>query len=109
MTAPAEILVLVERFRHNIDVYKRDDYKETRVRVEFIDPFFQALGWDVHNEKGYAEQYKDVIHEDAIKIGGKTRAPDYSFRIGGVRKFFLEAKKPSVSIKTDIGPAYQLR
>ncbi len=109
MTAPAEVLELVERFRRNIDVYKRDDYKETRVRVEFIDPFFQALGWDIHNEQGYAEQYKDVVHEDAIKVGGKTRAPDYSFRIGGVRKFFLEAKKPSISIKSDIDPAYQLR
>ena len=109
MTAPAEILELVDRFRRNIDVYKRDDYKETRVRVEFIDPFFQALGWDVYNEQGYAEQYKDVVHEDAVKVGGKTRAPDYSFRVGGIRKFFLEAKKPSVSIKSDIGPAYQLR
>ena len=109
MTAPAEVIELVERFRRNLDVYKRDDYKETRVRVEFIDPFFQALGWDVYNEQGYAEQYKDVIHEDAIKVGGKTRAPDYSFRIGGVRKFFLEAKKPAISIKSDIDPAYQLR
>jgi hypothetical protein len=38
-----------------------------------------------------------------------TKAPDYAFRIGGVRKFFLEAKKPSVNIKDDIHPAYQLR
>ncbi|MFV2045189.1 MAG: Eco57I restriction-modification methylase domain-containing protein, partial [Anaerolineales bacterium] len=36
-------------------------------------------------------------------------SPDYSFRIGGVRKFFLEAKKPSVDLKEGIGPAYQLR
>jgi hypothetical protein len=50
-----------------------------------------------------------VVHEDAIKVGGATKAPDYSFRIGGTRKFFLEAKKPSVDIKYDIHPAYQLR
>ena len=31
MTAPPEVLELVERFRRNIDAYKRDDYKETRV------------------------------------------------------------------------------
>jgi len=31
---------------------------------------------------------KDVIHEDAITVAGKPRAPDYSFRIGGARKFF---------------------
>src|SRR3990172_1465018 len=63
----------------------------------------------VANKAGYAEAYKDVIHEDAIKVGGATKAPDYSFRIGGVRKFFLEAKKPAVSIKEDLSPAYQLR
>jgi hypothetical protein len=107
--AKIEIERLVERFARNLDVYKRPEYKETQVRVEFIDPFFEALGWDVRNVHGYAEQYKDVIHEDAIKVGGATRAPDYCFRIGGVRKFFLEAKKPSVSVKGDVGPAYQLR
>ncbi|HIP96799.1 MAG TPA: restriction endonuclease subunit M, partial [Anaerolineae bacterium] len=104
-----EIERLVERFARNRDVYKRAEYKETQVRVEFIDPFFEALGWDVRNVRGYAEQYKDVVHEDALKVGGATRAPDYCFRVGGVRKFFLEAKKPSVSVKGDVGPAYQLR
>jgi len=99
----------VERFASNLDVYKRAEYKEERVRVEFINPFFEALGWDVRNVRGYAEQYKDVVHEDAIKVSGATRAPDYCFRVGGVRKFFLEAKKPSVAVKGDVGPAYQLR
>ncbi|MGP8321971.1 MAG: Eco57I restriction-modification methylase domain-containing protein, partial [Methanosarcinaceae archaeon] len=42
-------------------------------------------------------------------VGRSTRAPDYSFRIGGQRKFFVEAKKPSVNIKEDIAPSYQLR
>jgi len=92
--AKEEIEKLVERFARNLDAYKRADYKEAHVRVEFIDPFFEALGWDVRNVQGYAEQYKDVVHEDAIKVSGATRAPDYCFRIGGVRKFFLEAKKP---------------
>ena len=56
-----------------------------------------------------AEAYKDVIHEDSLKIGGATKSPDYSFRIGGVRKFFVETKKPSVNIRQDTSPAYQLR
>jgi len=100
---------LVEHFARNLELYKRPEYKETQVRVEFIDPLFEALGWDVRNVRGYAEQYKDVVHEDAVKIGGATRAPDYSFRVGGVRKFFLEAKKPAVALKEEVGPAYQLR
>jgi len=109
MKIPSDIIKLVDRFGRNIDTYKRDEYKETRVRVEFIDPFFEALGWDVRNIGGQPEQYKDVVHEDTVSIAGKTRAPDYSFRVGGVRKFFLEAKKPSVDIKDNIVPAYQLR
>jgi hypothetical protein len=63
----------------------------------------------VVNNQGYAEAYKDVIHEDALKIGSATKAPDYCFRIGGVKKFFVEAKKPSVNLKEDVSPAFQLR
>jgi len=106
---PAQINQLVDTFRHNIDTYKSSAYNEAQLRQEFINPFFEQLGWDVNNEKAHAHAYKDVIHEDAIKIAAATKAPDYSFRIGGTRKFFLEAKKPSVNIKSDIHPAYQLR
>ena len=109
MTSTADIADLVDRFNRNIDAYRQGKYNETLVRREFIDPMFAALGWDIDNQAGYAEAYKDVIHEDAIKIGGSTKAPDYCFRIGGTRKFFVEAKKPSVNIAQDISPAYQLR
>jgi hypothetical protein len=109
LAAPKVIEDLVQRFESNIDSYKSGHYNETQVRREFVDPFFEALGWDVNNRQGFAEAYKDVIHEDAIKVGTTTRAPDYSFRIGGQRKFFLETKKPSVDIKGDIHPAFQLR
>ena len=51
-----------------------------------------------------------MIHEAAIKVGGRTKAPDYCFRAGGgVRSFFVEAKKPSVDIREAVSPAYQLR
>lgn len=109
MAAPKEIVELVERFESNREAYKSGHYNETQVRREFVDPLFKALGWDIDNEQGFAEAYKDVIHEDAIRVGGTTRAPDYSFRIGGQRKFFLETKKPSVDIREDIHPAFQLR
>lgn len=109
MTVPNAIYSLIERYERQREAYRSGQYKETRIRVEFVDPFFKALGWDVHNEQGYAEAYKDVIHEDALKIGGATEAPDYCFRIGGMRRFFVECKKPSVNIKDAQPPAYQLR
>ncbi len=109
MPAPQIVLTLIDTFERNLDAYRNGHYNETQVRREFIDPLFKALGWDIDNTQGYAEAYKDVIHEDTIKVGISTRAPDYSFRVGGQRKFFLEAKKPSVNVKDDIEPAFQLR
>ncbi len=109
MSAPAIISDLIERFERNISSYKSGLYNETQVRLEFINPFFEALGWDVSNVKGYAEAYKDVIHEYSQKTGDTVKAPDYCFRIGGTRKFFVEAKKPGVNVKEDIHPAFQLR
>ena len=70
MPAPQAVLDLIERFERNRDAYKSPSYNETQLRREFLDPFFEALGWDVNNRQGYAEAYKDVIHEDAIKVGG---------------------------------------
>jgi type I restriction-modification system DNA methylase subunit len=108
--AKQKISDLVERFGEQIDSYKKSDYNETLTRRDFIDPFFKALGWDTDNEQGYAEAYREVIHEDRVKVGAATKAPDYSFRlVGGKRLFFVEAKKPSVVVKDDILPAYQIR
>ncbi len=109
MTAPDIIHQLVERFEQHYDTYRSGKYNETQLRREFLDPFFEALGWDVFNRQGYAEMYKDVIHEDSLEIEGGNKAPDYAFRIGGARKFFVEAKKPAVNIQDNIHPAYQLR
>ena len=71
MPPPSQILELVERFRRNLALYKRDDYKDARLRVEFVDPFFEAIGWDVRDVHSFAEQYKDVVHEDALRIRGQ--------------------------------------
>ena len=107
---PHEVIPeLVERFERQRQAYRSEHFNETQLRREFLDPFWEALGWDVDNRRGYAEAYKDVIHEDAIKIGGVTKAPDYCFRVGGMRRFFLEAKKPAINIREDIVPAFQLR
>ncbi len=59
MTQPPQaILDLVERFARNGDRHRSPSYNETQARREFIDPFFQAPGWDICNVQGYSEQYK---------------------------------------------------
>jgi hypothetical protein len=109
-SACQKISELVERFVEQYTSYKKSEYNETLTRRDFIDPFFKALGWDMDNEQGNAEAYREVIHEDRLKIGTATKAPDYSFRLsGGKRLFFVEAKKPGVSVKDEIQPAYQAR
>ena len=109
-TALETVKELVERFNEQLPAYKKTDYNETQTRRDFIDPFFKALGWDIDNKQGAAESYREVIHEDRVKVGKATKAPDYSFRLGGGKRlFFVEAKKPSVLIKDDIQPAYQVR
>jgi len=109
MNAPDIVKSLVERFEQHRDAYRSGKYNETQLRREFLDPFFEALGWDIFNKQSYAEMYKDVIHEDSLEIEGENKAPDYAFRIGGTRKFFVEAKKPAVNIEMNIHPAFQLR
>ncbi|MGA3084637.1 MAG: hypothetical protein ABSE95_07560 [Thermodesulfobacteriota bacterium] len=61
MTIPHEILRLIERFEQNREAYHSDPYNETQLRREFVDPFFEALGWDVDNKQGYAELFKNFL------------------------------------------------
>jgi len=109
MSVPAPLLHLIEVFGRNAEAYRRGAINETETRVQFIDPLFGLLGWDMHNTRGYSEAFKDVVHEDAVRIEGTPRAPDYGFRVGGQRVFFLEAKKPAVNLEQDASPALQLR
>lgn len=109
MAVPDRVVELVERFQENEAAYRASSYKEAHIRQDFLDPFFECLGWDLRNTQGIPEAYKEVIFEDAIKVRGSTKAPDYCFRVGGNRKFFVEAKKPSVNLEESISAAFQVR
>jgi len=104
-----QLNTLISLFSANIAQYKSGQYDEANTRTDFIDKFFTLLDWDIANNQGFSESYREVVREDKVKIDGSKKAPDYSFRIGGVRKFFVEAKKPSVNIKDTAEPAYQVR
>ena len=109
MTAPKTIHHLIEHFEQNRDALRSVRYNEAQLRQEFLNPFFAALGWDMLNAQGFGEAYKEVIHETSVEVEGAAKAPDYAFRIGGVTRFFVEAKKPSVNIEHAIHPAYQVK
>jgi hypothetical protein len=109
MPAPEIIRHLVQQFAENRAEYRSPRYNEAQLRHEFLDKFFEALGWDMYNRKGYPLDTRDVIVEDSVEIEGHSKSPDYAFKIGKERKFYVEAKKPNVDIKFDYDPAFQLR
>jgi len=106
---PQTVVDLITRFLRNLSDLKAPAYLEMHLRQEFLNPFFKALGWDMDNQQGHSERFKEVVHEDSIEVEGRSKAPDYCFRIGGKRIFFVEAKKPAVNVDRDPAAAYQLR
>ena len=108
MAVPEKILELVERFELVIDKYK-SSYKEEEIKIEFINPFFEALGWDVRNKSNKPPDQREVRFEYTLRSEGETQRPDYSFWLDRERKFFLDAKKPSVNIEGGITPAFQIK
>jgi hypothetical protein len=109
ISLPREVKDLLARYDRESKVFQSDAYGEADTRKEFIEPLFAALGWDVWNKALHSEAYKDVVNEYSLKIGKTHKAPDYAFRIGGTRTFFVEAKRPGVDITKDSDAAYQLR
>jgi len=81
---------LVQKFEANKYHYLSKKYLEEEAKIDFINPFFEVLGWDVRNTKGLSPYEREVVVEKGETIG----RPDYNFRIDGQTKFFVEAKAP---------------
>ena len=58
---------LVRFFEQNIYQLKSPSFNETQARQQLIDPFFEALGWDVHNRKMNPVYLQEVIPEGRVK------------------------------------------
>ncbi len=53
-SVPSRVVELIETFDRDIEAYYSQQYNEIRLCREFIDPFFEELGWDVTNKAGNA-------------------------------------------------------
>ncbi|MDE2321155.1 MAG: Eco57I restriction-modification methylase domain-containing protein [candidate division NC10 bacterium] len=104
-----EIAKLCQYFATNRQAFLAPGVKEAHIRQSLIDPLFESLGWDVRNTAMTAPQYREVIPEDSLDVEGQQKAPDYTFRVGTLSKFYAEAKRCGVNISADPAPAYQLR
>ncbi len=88
-TAKQEVRKLVEEFKE----YPKEEINkksENQIKSEFIDPLFEALGWDMR---------KDAEREERVL---KKRA-DYILRIGNQDKLVIEAKSTDIRLSEDEG------
>jgi hypothetical protein len=69
-TAPDGVKRLVDHFGQNRKVFLSPYSKEGQLRLEFLNPLFAALGWDMDNKQGLSGTFKQVIHEVSIKDAG---------------------------------------
>jgi len=102
---------LVENYKADRNAFLKSNYNETQLRNDFIDPFLKCIGWDVDNTKKRPHFLRDVVQEEYIEVEDEDtkKNPDYTLRINGTRKLFVEVKKPSVNILKSSKAAFQTR
>ena len=83
--AKEKIKKLVERYKKLSEKEIKKDYGEERTKNVFIQPLFEALGWD----------FQDDVWPEKEAVQGRA---DYAFMLNGLTKFFVETK----SLKTDL-------
>lgn len=108
-----QLKALIAAFDKEYAVYKTDKYKEAQLRIDFLNPLLKTFGWDVDNEKGKSQFLRDVVQEESIDVDDEDvitkKNPDYTLRIQGIRKMFVEAKKASIDLSKDNKAAFQTR
>ena len=108
-----QLKVLVAAFEKEYAILKKPDYKETPLRNDFLNPLLKTFGWDVENEVARSQFLRDVVQEETIDVEEDDaiakKNPDYTLRVQGTRKLFVEAKKVSVDIEKSSKAAFQTR
>lgn len=108
-----QLKVLVNAFQKEYPIYKTPMYSEAQLRIDFLNPLLKTFGWDVDNENTKSQFLRDVIQEESIDVEEEDsitkKNPDYSLRIQGTRKLFVEAKKVSIDLNKSNRPAFQTR
>ena len=88
---------LVKDFKENEERYFSSQYQEAEVRRDFIDKFFESLGWDVYHNAQKNPYEQEVKVEKGVNVGKAQKRADYAFYITPEfrqPKFFAEAKNP---------------
>ncbi len=86
---------LVGDFQKRLRYYNSDEYDETALRNDFLNPLWRALGWDLENKSRKTQMLRDVQLETRVDIAGRKKKADYIFRTDGLNRFVCEAKRPT--------------
>ena len=80
-SAKSNIEKLVHFFHQNIHQFKSSSFNETQARQQLIDPFFEALGWDITNRDMKPLYLQEVIPEGRVKtnVGKEVREQTVMF------------------------------
>ncbi len=92
---------LVSDFKANELYYLSSEYSEPQVRLDYINKFFEALGWDVRHKIQKNPYEQEVKVEKGVKVGRAQKRADYAFYLAPNFRdpvFFVEAKKPARSL-----------
>lgn len=91
---------LVSIFSQNEERYLSPGYSEAQARLDFIDKFWIALGWDVAHENQTDPYKQEVKVERGVATNEWRKRSDYAFLSPNFRdvRFYVEAKKPHAGI-----------
>jgi len=90
-----DIQSLVRKFEQDKNHYLQKDYPEAQVRIDFLNPFFDSLSWEIENKAYKPHHERDVF----VELSPETSLwPDYNSLINGNTKFSVEAKAPWVPL-----------
>ncbi|UPG89504.1 N-6 DNA methylase [Luteibacter aegosomaticola] len=95
------VVELIDSFQEHINKFLQPNYQEAEVRKDFIDPFFEALGWDVLHRSQRNPWEQEVKVEKTVAFALTQKKADYSFSLApdfNTVRFYVEAKKPSIDL-----------
>ncbi len=98
----ARVKQLADVFQRNEKQYLSASYSEAQARLDFIDKFWIALGWDVNHEQQTNPYEQEVKVERGVNVSQARKRADYAFLAPNFRDvlFYVEAKKPRADIDT---------
>ena len=70
---------------YNAKIKDREHSLDERNTERFIERILQILNWDIDN-------FDQVLRRDSVKVGDRTKIPDYVLYINGEKKAVIEAK-----------------